>query len=66
MAIALGLAAVLGRLMNRWVGWGGIAIGAATLVGTPFANNGLGLIWYIWWVGVSVLLLTGGSKRARN
>jgi hypothetical protein len=66
MAIALGLAAVLGRLMNRWVGWGGLVIGVATLVGTPFANNGLGLLWYIWWVGVSVLLLTGGSKRARN
>lgn len=66
MAIALGLAAILGRLMNRWVGWGGLVIGAATLVGTPFSNNGLGLLWYVWWVGVSVLLLTGGTKRARN
>jgi hypothetical protein len=66
MAIALGIAAVLNRLMHRWVGWGGIVIGAATLVGTPFANNGFGLLWYVWWVGVAVLLLTGGPKRARN
>ena len=67
MAIALGLAAVLNRLMHRWVGWGGIVIGVATLVGTPFANNGLGMLWYVWWVGVAVLLLkAGGAKRARN
>ncbi|HEY3529024.1 MAG TPA: hypothetical protein VGK78_07725 [Nocardioides sp.] len=67
MAIALGLAALLGGLMKRWVGWGGIVIGAATLVGTPFANNGLGMLWYIWWVGVAVLLLTGrGLEQTRK
>jgi hypothetical protein len=66
MAISLGLAAVLGRFMNRWVGWGGIVIGTATLVGTPFANNGFGLLWYVWWVGVAVLLLKGGPDHAQN
>jgi hypothetical protein len=67
MAVALGLAAVQARLLRRWVGWGGIVIGLAVMVGTPFANNGLGLIWYLWWVGVAVLLLKGDSlKRARN
>ena len=64
MALALGLAALLGRLMNRWVGWGGIVIGVATIVGTPFANNGLGLLWYVWWVGLAVLMLKGAPKRA--
>jgi hypothetical protein len=63
MAIALGLAAVLGRLMNRWVGWGGIVIGVATLVATPFANNGFAMLWYVWWVGLAVLMLKG-PKRA--
>ena len=59
MAIALGLAAVLGRRLSRWVGWGGIVIGVATVIGTPFANNGLGLLWYVWWVGLAVLMLKG-------
>ncbi|HET7069752.1 MAG TPA: DUF4386 family protein [Nocardioides sp.] len=66
MAIALGVAAILGRLMNRWVGWGGVVIGAATLVGTPFANDGLGMLWYLWWVGVAVLLLKGEPKHVRK
>ncbi len=57
MAIALGLAAVLGRQVRRWAGWGGIAIGIATVLGTPFANNALGMLWYIWWVGLAVLML---------
>ena len=64
MALALGLAVVLRRLMNRRVGWGGIVIGVATMVGTPFANNGLGLLWYVWWVGLAVLMLKGAPKRA--
>jgi hypothetical protein len=63
MALALGVAAVLGRRLRRWVGWGGIAIGVATMVGAPFANNGLGLLWYVWWVGLAVLMLKG-PKRA--
>lgn len=64
MAVALGLAAILGRLLHRWVGWGGILIGAATMVGTPFANNGLGMLWYLWWVGVAVLLIRGHRRAA--
>ncbi len=62
MAIALGVAAVLGGQLRRWVGWAGIAIGVATVVGTPFANNGLGLLWYIWWVGLAVLMLKGPKQ----
>ncbi|MGA8247145.1 MAG: hypothetical protein WB797_09585 [Nocardioides sp.] len=64
MAVALGLAAVLGRRLRRWAGWGGIGIGVATIIGTPFANNGLGLLWYLWWVGLAVLLLKGERKAA--
>jgi hypothetical protein len=62
MAVALGLAAVLGRRLRRWVGWGGIGIGVATIVGTPFAQNGLGLLWYVWWVGLAVLMLKGPKQ----
>ena len=62
MAIALGVAAVLGGQMRRWTGWGGIVIGVATVVGTPFANNGLAMFWYIWWVGLAVLMLKGPKQ----
>jgi hypothetical protein len=59
MAIALGVAAVLGRAWSRSVGWGGVVIGAAIVVGTPFAHNGLGMLWLLWWVYLCVLLVKG-------
>lgn len=63
MALALGAAAVWGRAWPRLVGWGGIVIGVAILVGTPFANNGLGMIWLLWWVCVNVALVRGSRVR---
>lgn len=64
MAIALGAAAILGRLWTRTIGWTGVVIGVALLVGTPFAHEGLGLLWLVWWVGLTVLMLKGGPRRA--
>jgi hypothetical protein len=63
MAVALGLAAILGRTWSRSVGWGGVVIGGAIVVGTPFAQNGLGMLWLIWWVVLCVLLLRGRVSR---
>jgi hypothetical protein len=63
MAVALGVAALLGRAWNRTVGWGGVVVGAAIVVGTPFAHNGLGLLWLIWWVYLCVLLVRGRVPR---
>jgi hypothetical protein len=63
MAVALGIAAVLGRAWHRSLGWGGVVIGAAIVVGTPFAHNGLGLLWLIWWVYLCVLLVKGRLPR---
>jgi len=64
MAIALGAAAVLSRQWNRSVGWGGVLIGTAIVVGTPFAHNGLGMLWLLWWVYLCVLLVAGRFTRA--
>lgn len=64
MAIALGAAAVLSRQWNRSVGWGGVVIGVAIVVGTPFAHNALGMLWLLWWVYLCVLLVAGRFDRA--
>jgi hypothetical protein len=64
MAVALGIAAVLGRQWTRVAGWGGVAVGTAILVGTPFANNGLGMLWLLWWVALAVLLIRGRRPEA--
>lgn len=67
MALALGIAALTDRVHTRWVGWGGVVVGAVGLVATPFANNAVSLAWLVWWVGMSVLLLRGApaSRTAR-
>jgi hypothetical protein len=59
MTLALGVAALTDRIHIRWIGWGGVAVGAAGLVVTPFANNAVSMAWMIWWIGMSVLLLRG-------
>jgi hypothetical protein len=64
MALALGAAAVLGRLRTRSVGWGGVVVGTAIVVATPFAQNGLGMLWLLWWVYLCVVLVTGRLQRS--
>jgi hypothetical protein len=63
MSIALGVAALAEKVMVRWVGWGGIAVGVGGLVATPFVHNGVNMVWMVWWVGVAVLCLRGAPRR---
>ena len=64
MTLALGVAARAERILVRWVGWGGIALGGIGIVATPFFHNGLSMLQLIWWVGLAVLCLRGGPKSA--
>lgn len=64
MAVALGIAAILGRTWSRSVGWGGVVVGTALIVGTPFAHNALGMLWLIWWVYLCVVLLKARVPRS--
>lgn len=60
-AVGLGIAAYLDGFSRRWVGIGGIVIGAVLLVGVAFAGIGLqdyaATAWTVWWVGVAVQLI---------
>lgn len=64
MAVALGAAAVLSRMRARSVGWGGIVVGLAIVVGVPFAHNALGTLWLLWWIYLCVLMISGRLVRA--
>jgi hypothetical protein len=61
-ALALGIAALAERSLPKWVGWGGVVVGAVGLVATPFAHNATGLVWMVWWVGLCLLCLRGGPQ----
>jgi hypothetical protein len=64
MALALGIAALSDKMLTKWVGWAGVAVGIVCIVAAPFAQ--MGLVWLVWWVGLGVLLLKGGPKSLRN
>lgn len=59
MALALGVAALAERVHARWVGWGGVTIGALGILITPLAQNAASMLELVWWVGLGVLLLRG-------
>ena len=65
MTLALGVAALTDRVHTRWIGWGGVAVGAVGLAVTPFAHNAVSMAWMIWWVGMAVLLLRGAPAADR-
>jgi hypothetical protein len=60
MTLALGVAALADRVHTRWIGWGGVAVGGTGLLVAPVAHNAISMVWMVWWVGMSVLLLRGG------
>jgi len=64
MALALGVAAILGRQWPRVVGWGGVVAGVGVMAGTPFIHNTMGTLWMLWWIALSVLLIRGRGRRA--
>jgi hypothetical protein len=63
MSVAVGVAALAEKVMVRWVGWGGIAVGVGGLVATPFAHNVVNMAWMVWWAGLAVLCLRGAPRR---
>jgi hypothetical protein len=63
--LALGVAALSERVLTKWVGWGGVAVGGIGIVATPFVHNAVSMLWLVWWVGLAVLCLRGGPRGAR-
>lgn len=63
MALALGIAALASRIHTIWTGWGGLLLGAAGLLATPFVHNAVSMAWMIWWVGVCVLCLRRSAAK---
>lgn len=64
MMLALGVAALSDRIHVRWVGWGGVVLGAVGIVVTPFAQNAVSMVWLVWFVGLGVLALRGRPAEA--
>ncbi len=63
--LALGVAALAEGILVRWVGWGGVGVGAIGVVATPFMTNAVSLVWMLWWVGLCVLCLRGGPRPSQ-
>ncbi len=58
--VAVGLSALSDRILTRWVGWGGLIVGAALLLAVPAAAFGIqyGMpLWLLWWMGVAISLI---------
>jgi hypothetical protein len=64
MMLTLGVAALTDRVLVKWVGWCGVALGAIGIVVTPFAQNAISMAWLVWLVGLAVLALRGGPREA--
>jgi hypothetical protein len=61
-AMATGVAALSDRAMRRWVGWGGVGVGIALVLGVGAqgvtdAANLSSMLWMFWWVGVGISLI---------
>ena len=54
--LALGVAAASDRVLPRW-GRVGVAVGALGIIATPLAQNAVGMVLIVWWVGLAVLAL---------
>ena len=63
MVLAIGIAALAEQHHTRWIGWGGVGVGAVGLVATPFVHNTVSMAWMIWWVGMAVVLLREKSSQ---
>jgi hypothetical protein len=68
-AMGTGIAALVDRVLTRWVGWGGVVVGAALVLAIPAAGVGIqyGMpLWLLWLLGTAVSLLrhdpAGGER----
>jgi hypothetical protein len=68
-ALGTGVAALSDGTMKRWVGFGGIGVGALLFAGVAVQGftdgaNYATLLWMVWWVGLGIVLIRRGSVRA--
>jgi hypothetical protein len=63
MVLALGVLALAEQRYRLWIGWGGVVLGAAGLLVTPFAHNAMSAVETVWWVGMGIILLRTRSGR---
>jgi hypothetical protein len=59
-SIGIGISALADGVLTRWLGWGGVAVGAALLLAIPAAGVGIqyGMpLFLLWWLGVGISLL---------
>ena len=65
-ALGTGIAAIMDRVMVRWVGWVGVLVGVAALLTGPLAAIGVGTIgfplWMLWFVGLAVSMLRARTR----
>ena len=64
-AVAVGLSALADRTHTRWIGYGGVLAGVATIaaVGAGAPNAG-SMIWLVWFVGTGVVLIRSAAADA--
>lgn len=58
-AMGTGIAALVDRMLTRWVGWGGVVVGAALVLAIPAAGVGIqyGMpLWLLWLLGTAISL----------
>lgn len=58
-ALGFGAAAIADKVLTRWVGWGGVAVGVLCLVAVPAAAVGVSYampVWLLWWLGAGITL----------
>ena len=64
MMLALGIAALAERVLVKWAGWCGAALGAIGVLASPLAPNAFSMVWIVWFLGLGVLALRGGPREA--
>jgi hypothetical protein len=59
-ALGTGIAALIDGVLTRWIGWGGVAVGAGIMLAIPAAGVGIqyGMpLWLLWLLGAAISLL---------
>ena len=60
-SIGVGISALTDRVLPAWIGWGGLATGAVSLVAVPAARTGAvdyaTLVWILWFVALAAVMI---------